>query len=61
MVWFSHLFKNFPWSVTIHTVKGFNVVNETGRCFSGIPLLYDPVNVDSLISVIGINSSTGLS
>ena len=29
MVWYSHLFKNFPWFVVIHTVKGFGVVNKT--------------------------------
>ena len=28
MVWSSHLFKNFPQFVVIHTVKGFSVVNE---------------------------------
>ena len=28
MVWYSHLFKNFPQFVVIHIVKGFGVVNE---------------------------------
>ena len=28
MVWYSHLFQNFPQFVVIHTVKGFSVVNE---------------------------------
>ena len=28
MVWYSHLFKNFPQFVVIHTVKGFSIVNE---------------------------------
>ena len=28
VVWHSHLFKNFPQFVAIHTVKGFSVVNE---------------------------------
>ena len=28
MVWYSHLFKNIPQFVVIHTVKGFTVVNE---------------------------------
>ena len=28
MVWFSHLWKNFPQFVVIHTVKGFPVVSE---------------------------------
>ena len=29
MVWYSHLFKNFPQFVVIHTIKGFGVVNKT--------------------------------
>ena len=28
MVWYPHLFKNFPQFVVIYTVKGFSVVNE---------------------------------
>ena len=28
MVWYSHLFQNFPEFVVIHTVKGFAVVNK---------------------------------
>ena len=28
MIWYSHLLKNFPQFVVIHTVKGFSVVNE---------------------------------
>ena len=28
VVWYSHLFQNFPQFVVIHTVKGFSVVNE---------------------------------
>ena len=52
MVWYSHLFQNFPQFVVIHTVKGFGVVNEAKvdifmelSCF-----FYDPVDVDKLIS-----------
>ena len=29
MVWYSHLFKNFPQFFMIHTVKGFSIVDET--------------------------------
>ena len=29
VVWYSHLFKNFPQFVVIHTVKGFSIANET--------------------------------
>ena len=28
MVWYSHLFKNIPQFIVIHTVKGFDVVNK---------------------------------
>ena len=28
MVWYSHLLKNFPQFVVIHTVKGFGIVNK---------------------------------
>ena len=28
MVWYSHLFKNFPQFCVIHTVKGFGIVNK---------------------------------
>ena len=29
MVWYSHLLKNFPQLVVIHTVQGFGIVNKT--------------------------------
>ena len=28
MVWYSHLFKNFPEFVVVHTLKGFGIVNK---------------------------------
>ena len=28
MVWYSHLFQNFPHCIVIHTVKGFGIVNK---------------------------------
>ena len=28
MVWYPHLFKNFPQLTVIHTVKGFSIINE---------------------------------
>jgi len=40
VVWYSHLFKNFPKFVVIYTIKGFNVVNKAEvDVFSGNPLL----------------------
>ena len=35
MVWYSHLFKNFPQFVVIHTVKGFSIANDTKSWFIG--------------------------
>ena len=52
MVWYSHLFQNFPQFIVIHTVKGFGVVNKAEvddflefSCFFD-----DPTDVDNLIS-----------
>ena len=53
MVWYSHLFKNFPQSVMIHSVKGFRVVNEAevDFFFWKFPcFFYDPMDVDNLTS-----------
>ena len=50
MVWYSHLFKNFPQAVVIHTVKGFSVVNEADVFLEFPSFLYDPVEVGNLIS-----------
>ena len=52
MVWYSHLLKNFPQFVVIHTVKGFSIVNEAEvDVFLEFTLfLYDPAEVGNLIS-----------
>ena len=52
VVWYSHLFKNFPQFVVIHTVKGFGLVNEAEvDVFLEFPcFLYDLANVGNLIS-----------
>ena len=54
MVWYSHLFKNFPQLVVIHTVKGFDVVNKVEvDIFLELPcFLNDPMNVGNLICVV---------
>ena len=51
MVWYSHLFKNFP-VVVIHTVKDFSIVNEAEvDVFLEFPcFFYDPTDVGNLIS-----------
>ena len=36
MVWYSHLFKNFPQFVVIHTNKGFGIVNKAVEVKNGL-------------------------
>ena len=62
MVWYSHLFHNFPQFIVIHTVKGFGMVNKAEidvflelSCF-----LDDPVDVGNLISGFSTFSKTSL-
>ena len=52
MVWYSHLLKNFPQFVVIHTVKGFGVVNKTkGDVLLALSCFFDdPTDVGNLIS-----------
>ena len=49
--WYSHLFKNFPQFVVIHTVKSFGVVNKAVDVFLEFPCFFhDPTDVGNLIS-----------
>ena len=52
VVWYSHLFQNFPRFIVIHTVKGFGIVNKAEiDVFLELPCFFDnPVDVDILIS-----------
>ena len=52
MVWYSHLFQNFPQFIMIHTVKGFGIVNEAEiDDFLELPCFFDePADVGNLIS-----------
>ena len=62
VVWYSHLFQNFPQFIVIHTVKGFGIVNKAEidvflelSCF-----FLDPVDVGNLISGSSAFSKTSL-
>ena len=62
MVWYSHLFQNFPQLIVIHTVKGFGIVSKAEvdvflelSCF-----INDPVDVGNLISGSSAFSKTSL-
>ena len=52
MVWYSHLFQNFPQFIVIHTKALACIVNEAevDVFLEFSCLFYDPMNVDNLIS-----------
>ena len=52
MVWYSHLLKNFPQFIVVHTVEGFGIVNKAEiDVFLEFPyFLHDAANVGLLIS-----------
>ena len=52
VVWYSHLLKNLPQFVVIHTVKGFSVVNKAEVDFflELSYFFYDPMESGNLIS-----------
>ena len=62
MVWYYHLFQNFPQFIVIHTVKGFGIVNKAEidvllelSCF-----FHDPGDGGNLISGSSAFSKTRL-
>ena len=62
MVWYSHLFQNFPQFIVIHIVIGFGIVNKAEvdvflelSCF-----IDDPTDVGNLISGSSAFSKTSL-
>ena len=62
VVWYSHLFQNFPLFVVIHTVKGFGTVNKTeADVFLEISCFFDdPADVGNLTSGSSAFSKTSL-
>ena len=62
MVWYAHLFQNFPQFVVIHTVKGFGIVNKAEiDVFLELSCFFNgPANVGSLISASSALSKTSL-
>ena len=62
MVWYSHLFQNFPQFVVIHTVKGFGIVNkaEIDVFLELACLFHDPADVGNLVSGFSPFSKTSL-
>ena len=60
VVWYSHLSKNFPQFVVIHTVKGFGIVNEAEVFLELSCFLDDPADVGNLISCSSAFSKSSL-
>ena len=61
VVWYSHLFKNFP-VFSIHTVKGFSQVNkaEVDAFLEFSCFFYDPTDAGNLISSSSAFSKSSL-
>ena len=51
VVWYSHLFQNFPQLIVVHTVKGFSIVNKAEvNVFLVFSCIFsDPTDVANLI------------
>ena len=62
MVWYSHLLKNFPEFIVIHTVKWFGIVNKAEiDVFLELSCFFDdPADVGNLVSGSSAFSKTSL-
>ena len=62
VVWYSHLFQNFPQFIVIHTVKGFSIVNKAEiNVFLELSCFFDdPTVVGNFISGSSAFSKSGL-
>ena len=62
VVWYSHLFQNFPQFIVIHTVKGFGIVNKAEiDVFLELSCFFDdPADIGNLISGSPAFSKTSL-
>ena len=62
VVWYSHLFQNFPQFIVIYTVKGFGIVNKAKiDVFLEISCFFDdPADAGNLISGSSAFSETNL-
>ena len=62
VVWYSHLFQNFPQFIVIHTVNGFGIVNKAEiDVFQKLSCFFDdPSDVGNLISASSAFSKSSL-
>ena len=61
MVWYSHLFKNIPEFVVIHTVKGIDIIKAEVDVYLELSwFFYDPIDLGNLISASSAFSKSSL-
>ena len=62
MIWYSHLFQNFPQFIVVHTVKAFGIVNKAEvDVFLELCCFFShPADVGNLISGSSAFSKTSL-
>ena len=62
VVWYSHLFQNFPQFIVIHTIKGFGIVNKAEiDVFLELSFFFDvSADVGDLISGLSAFSKSSL-
>ena len=62
VVWYSHLLKNFPQFIVVHTVNGFGIVKKAEiNVFLELSCFFDdPVDVGNLVSGSSAFSKTSL-
>ena len=61
MVWYSHVFQNFPQFIVIHTVKGFGIVKAEVDVFLKLSCFFDDtMDVGDLISGFSAFSKSSL-
>ena len=62
VVWYSHLFQNFPQFIVVHTAKGFGIVNKAEiDVFLELSCFFDdPADIGNLISGSSAFSKTSL-
>ena len=61
VVWYSHLLKNFPQFIVIHTVKGFGIINKAEiDVFLELLIFDDPTDICNLISGSFVFSKSSL-
>ena len=61
MVWYSHIFKNFPQLIVIHTLKGFGIVNKAEiDVFLELCCFFDDLTDVGYLVILSFLNPTGI-